>query len=293
MGLACGPEPSTPSDIPPENTTQMVTSTTETTTATTVTSAPIPTVPAEVALVVGDFGTGGVNQAEVAAAMEEAAEEGASWLITTGDNLYVDDLAAAWSEPFGWVDEAGVEVVASLGNHDVESDTRRRLVTEELGIDHDWYRTEIGEVVVLVLSGNRVGAEEQSTWLEAELEESAEEMVLAVFHQPAFSCSNHGSTQAVIDRWVPLFEEYDVDLVLNGHDHNYQRHQRSGVTYVVTGGGGADLYEMESCPEGTDPPIVSNDFQHHFLVMSVGPDRVDVEARSVGGDALDSFTVEP
>ena len=243
---------------------------------------------------VGDFGTGGEHEAGVAVAMEEAAvEEEADWLITTGDNFYIDDVEAAWSEPFGWVREAGIEVVASLGNHDVETNTRRRLVAEALGIEEDWYRSEIGEVVVLVLSGNRVGDEQQLSWLEANLEETADDMVIAVFHQPAFSCSIHGNTQAVIDRWVPLFEEYDVDLVLNGHDHNYQRHQRSGITYVVTGGGGAGLYEMNSCPEGTDPPIVAYDSRYHFLVMSVGPDSVQVEARSVEGDVLDSFTVEP
>lgn len=243
---------------------------------------------------VGDFGTGGEQQAEVAEAMEEAAaEEDAEWFITTGDNFYIDDVEAAWSEPFGWVGEAGIEVVAALGNHDVETDTRRELVTRTLGIEEDWYRAQIGEAVVLVLNTNQVDEEDQTRWLEANLEQTTADIVVAVFHQPALSCSGHGSTQPVVDRWVPLFEEHDVDLVLNGHDHNYQRHRRSGIIYVVTGGGGAGLYEIGSCPEGTDPPVVTDTSHHHFLVMNVGADSVRVEARSVEGEVLDRFTVGP
>lgn len=243
---------------------------------------------------VGDFGTGGSHEADVAEAMEEAATDGAAnWLVTTGDNFYVDDVESAWSGPFGWVADTGIDVLAALGNHDVETANRRELVTEELGIENDWYRTEVGDAVVLVLSGNRVGDEAQLEWLQANLERAEDEMVVAVFHQPAFSCSAHGSTPAVVDRWVPLFEKHDVDLVLNGHDHNYQRHERSGVTYVVTGGGGAGLYAIEDCPEGTDPPLVANDTDHHFLVMSIGTQSLDVEARSVEGVVLDSFTIEP
>lgn len=243
-------------------------------------------------MVVGDFGTGTENQADVAEAMRDAAaDEDANWLITTGDNFYKNDVDEIWTEPFGWVEETGIEVVASLGNHDVETSRRRELVTEKLGIVSDWYRTEIGNAVVLVLSGNRVGDPEQLDWLVDNLEDSEDEMVLAVFHQPALSCSEHGSTPAVVDRWVPLFEDHDVDLVLNGHDHNYQHHERSGVTYVVTGGGGAGLYPIEACPEGTDPPITANATSHHFLVLTVREDTLDIEARSAAGEVLDRFTV--
>ena len=39
----------------------------------------------------------------------------------------------------------------------------------------------------------------------------------------------------------PILDRHDVQLVLAGHDHNYQRHEKNGVVYIVTGGGGAPL----------------------------------------------------
>ena len=56
------------------------------------------------------------------------------------------------------------------------------------------------------------------------------------------------------ERWVPLFERYGVQLVLSGHDHNYQRFvARNGVAYVVHGGGAASLYPLSRCPAAYPP----------------------------------------
>jgi predicted phosphodiesterase len=244
-------------------------------------------------MVVGDFGTGSSAEAGVAAAMEKAAlAEHVDWLITTGDNFYSDDVDAIWSRPFGWVEAAGIRVIAALGNHDLETATRRMLVAESLGVDQPWYRVDVGSAVVLVLDANRPEDGQQLDWLAGQLDRLDHQLVITVFHQPAFSCSLHGSTAPVVERWVPLFEAHDVDLVLNGHDHNYQRHLRAGISYVVTGGGGAGLYAVGGCPAGTDPPLASDDVLHHFLVLSILPRSVAVEARGTDGAILDLFTVE-
>jgi hypothetical protein len=246
-----------------------------------------------VALVVGDFGTGSSAEAEVAVAMEATAEtEKAGWLITTGDNFYSNDAKAIWSEPFGWVDGDGIRVVAALGNHDVETSARRDLVEENLGLERPWYRMEIGSAVLLVLDGNRPRDRQQLNWLAGQLDRLGDRLVIVSFHQPALSCSRHGSTAPVGEQWMPRFEADGVDLVLNGHDHNYQRHLRGGVTYVVTGGGGAGLYQVGECPAGTDPPLAFDDTHHHFLVMWILPGSVTVEARATDGAVLDRFVVE-
>ena len=44
----------------------------------------------------------------------------------------------------------------------------------------------------------------------------------------------------------PIFEKHDVDLVIAGHDHHYERTKRqNGVEYIVTGGGGAATYPVD------------------------------------------------
>ncbi len=255
---------------------------------TTTVAAPDPVV----ALVVGDFGIGTPAEYEVAAAMRAAAHTLApAAIITTGDNFYLDDVAAIWSDPFDWVIDSSIPVWPSWGNHDIETARRRKLVRDTLGISERWYARRLGEAVVIVLDANRPASAEQLRWLRASLAAHEAQPVVVAFHQPALSCSLHGSSPLVLDTWVPLFERYGVELVLNGHDHNYQRFQQRGVTYVVSGGGGATLYEVAACPAGTDPPLVADELRHHFLVLTVSGDAIEVVALSSEGEEIDRVEV--
>ena len=64
-------------------------------------------------------------------------------------------------------------------------------------------------------------------------------------HHPAYSSGSHGSTKKMQEYLQPLFEENGVQLVFAGHDHDYERTIVNGITYVVSGGGGAPLYGQE------------------------------------------------
>ena len=276
-------------------TTEAVTTTAAqtTTTSTPADSSPPTTVPAEtVAMVVGDFGTGTDSQFAVADEMERtASDREATALITTGDNFYVDDIVAAWDEPYGWVAEQGLAIYASWGNHDIESPERIELVEEALAPPGRWYAARLGSANLIVLDANRPTDGGQRVFLRKQLERFARQPVIVAFHQPAHSCSRHGSTTDVIESWQFLFERSGVDLVLSGHDHNYQRIFQGGVTYLVTGGGGRNLYEVAECPPGTMEPLVANDRDHHFLVLTIKTGTIEVEAISANGDLIDEFSV--
>ena len=257
--------------------------------------SPTTTLPEEaVALVVGDFGNGSSAEYGVAERMRSVAvERGARALLTTGDNFYTDDVERIWNRPFGWVEDLGMEVWAAWGNHDIQSASRREAVLEILDPPAHWYRTALGDARLLFLDANQARDPQQARWLFSQLAVSRDEPVVVLFHQPAFSCSFHGSTPAVVEDWVPLFGSFGVDLVLNGHDHNYQRFDEGGTTYVVTGGGGGGLYEVDDCPRGTEPPLVWNDSEHHFLVLTSSAGTMTVEAVAEDGSILDSFEVDP
>lgn len=62
---------------------------------------------------------------------------------------------------------------------------------------------------------------------------------IVYFHQPPYSSGSHGSDLTVRNTLCPLFSTYKVQIVFNGHDHDYERACVDGVTYIVTGGGGA------------------------------------------------------
>lgn len=199
-------------------------------------------------VVVGDFGSGDEIEQAVAADVEGWAERHPiNALVTTGDNVYPEDESSiddAWTRPSGWVAQLGLPVVATLGNHDVEDNGGAQII-ELLEMPGPYYEVDLSDADIFVLDSNRLDDASQLEWLDAALAATERAWQIVVFHHPAFSCSQHGSTPEVIEQWVPILERHGVDLVLNGHDHNYQRFAPlNGVTYLVTGGGGAELYEV-------------------------------------------------
>src|SRR5690606_31883007 len=78
---------------------------------------------------------------------------------------------------------------------------------------------------------------EQASWLRKRLAASTTPFQVVIFHHPAYSSGKHGSYAYM--QWP--FKEWGADIVLNGHDHNYERLQVNGLTYIVNGLGGGDI----------------------------------------------------
>ena len=239
-------------------------------------------------LVVGDWGSGTLPQGAVAGAMARFAEShDLAAILTTGDNFYGDDLDFLMA-PYDWVAESGIEFWITWGNHDIESDDRAEEIETRFDAPR-WAVHEWGAVDIIILDSNQVDSEQQREFLIDELARSDRPVIVA-FHHPAFSCSLHGDTPEVIDTWLRLFDD-DVVLVLNGHDHNYQRLESDGVSYVVTGGGGRHLYDLEDCPTGHPERIIGSAI-HHFLAMDQTEDSLAIEVIDVMGATVDSFEIE-
>ena len=246
--------------------------------------------------VIGDFGVGGEDEDEVAAAVHDwMTDHDADALVTTGDNIYPsgepEDFEEAWHEPYGWVADEGLPVIASLGNHDIEEDGGA-AVMDLFGMPDRWYSVLLGRAEIFVLDANDIGSAEQLGWMTAALTASEATWKIVVFHQAAYSCSEHDGTPEVQSAWVPLFKVAGVDLVLNGHDHVYQRFAPKGpTTYVVTGGGGNRLYRLDECPDDYPPRVAGDDDSHHFVAVSGSGGGIDVQAIASDGRVLDEFTI--
>jgi hypothetical protein len=240
----------------------------------------------------GDFG-GGPAQPAVARAMERwAAAHRVDALVTTGDNVYnrgePELFAAQLDQPYRELRRTR-PMWATLGNHDVTAGHGAEQL-RHLGLPDLPYAKSLPGLQLLFLDANRVD-EAQASWLDARLSDPGPDLRAVVFHQPAWSCSRHDSSEQVDRLWVPVLEDHRVALVLNGHDHNYQRFvSPGGVTYVVTGGGGRQLYPVDGCARGA-PERVAEVVRHHFTAVEVRDGSLAVTAVADDDTVLDRAVI--
>lgn len=247
-------------------------------------------IPVEI-VVMGDFGSGSGDQRELAGTMRDFIEKrDVALLVTTGDNFYSDEVEEIWHEPYGWLAEEGVEVAAAWGNHDIETPSRLELVRRTLGPPGRWYSVPLGDGKLIVLDSNQVDDPEQLDWLRSELETSGSPIIIS-FHHPAFSCGVYANDDDIRQTWVPVIQPFDVTLVLNGHEHHYERFDVAGTTYVVTGGGGMKIRDRKECSDGVPEPIVGNYEDHHFVLLGVDDGRIRGEVIDRKGNVIDTFSV--
>ena len=240
--------------------------------------------------VLGDVGTGEADEWATANLVVEASDPHPfDGLVLLGDNVYPDGnpdrLEATVFDPFGPVLDQGTDLLAVLGNHDVDSGYAEGQV-EALSMPGRWYSEEIGSVLFIGLDSNVVENSDQMRWLESTLADTdPNQWVIVAMHHPAYSGGFHGPTWDVRLDWVPLFEQHGVDLVLAGHDHDYQRMVPiEGVTYIVSGGGA----RLRPADYADDTEYAASVL--HYLDIAVWEDRVEVTAVSSAG-AFDHVTI--
>lgn len=240
--------------------------------------------------VAGDVGTGDDVERRTADAMdlvEGDLEYDA--LLLLGDNVYPNgdpsQVTRTVFEPFDAVLDGGTELVAVLGNHDVR-DGNGDAQAAALGMPARWYARRFDDVLVIALDSTQPEHPEQVAWLRATLEQESARWTIVLLHHPPYSGGYHGSDLTVRERFVPLFTEYGVDVVLSGHEHDYQRSvPLDGVTYVVTGAA-AELR-----------PTARADFTavawsiHSFVDLAVYADRLELRAIDQSGRVVDRATI--
>ena len=187
----------------------------------------------------------------------EPVSRSVPWMVTTGNH----DMEA-WYSPDGY---GGQLARWSLPENGFDP-------THAPGV----YSFVYGNVGVVALDANDVSYEitanlgytdgRQTKWLDGRLRElratKGVDFVVVFFHHCAYSTSSHASDGGVRAEWLPLFAKHQVDLVINGHNHVYERTDaikngevgrsvpigastdptKDGIVYVTAGGGGRDLY---------------------------------------------------
>ncbi len=227
---------------------------------------------------VGDVGDGGDLEWRLAATMYVAGRSDTyDALLLLGDNVYPygdpGKLDEYVFQPFAAVLDAGADLYSITGNHDALAEDGGLTQQLALGMPGFWWADRIGDVLLVGLDSNQVGNPDQLAWLENTLAESDARWKIVAVHHPPYSAGYQGSDHDVRDVFSPVFERYGVQLVLSGHEHDYQRTEAiNGVTYLVSGAG-AGTRRTGNRSYTTYSASVMN-----FLDLNVFPDRLVVRA---------------
>jgi predicted phosphodiesterase len=201
-----------------------------------------------------------------------------------------------------------VPLIYARGNHD---DIPNGLwpadaITDMGRIYHQptpsWYALTIGGARWIVLDALRDDDPEQDRFLQQELKQfdpTIHSFLIVVLHVPPYiefwdpkGWANHEGDKwgpNVRRRWAPWFEAYHVDLVIAGHQHNYQRGRRQDTMYTIIGGGGGAL----------DKERVENWHMyhrtvmlHHYALINLTEQTLYWTAYSLAGNVIDSFKLD-
>ncbi|RMH44002.1 MAG: hypothetical protein D6689_03635 [Deltaproteobacteria bacterium] len=252
------------------------------------------------------FGDSRSNARAHRAVVERIRREVPDFLLGTGDYVNEGSSLAEWQEFFDIERELLAENVLfpALGNHDRQGRGRTAdnyrmyfAVPENAPNPERYYAFTYGNSRFLVLDSNAYSfaLTDQTAWIEQQLQAAQLDRrirhVFVVMHHPPFSVSIHGGHSQLRDAWTPLFERYGVDAVFSGHDHNYQRAERGGVRYFVTGGGGAPLYPRSRRAAAIDRDAVRYmERVNHYLRVHVIGDHVEVAAFRADGTLIETVS---
>lgn len=182
-------------------------------------------------------------------------------VFTTGDNVYRDgspeEFANCYDPTWGRHKD---RTYPSPGNHDYHTADAAGYF-EYFGSragapGRGYYSYDLGTWHIIVLNSNLPvsGDSAQEAWLRADLAAHPVACTLAYWHHPRFSSGTvHGSSERIEPIWRALYD-YGADVVLAGHEHNYERFAPQdpqgnadparGIRQFVIGSGGRSHYEF-------------------------------------------------
>jgi hypothetical protein len=243
--------------------------------------------------------------------VEQIAREHPEVLLMTGDTPYTGAKAADWQvfeeETAPWRDEHVLQL-ATTGNHEVyggaEQGIKNYLDHFPAIERHRFYSALLGnvEVISLDLTGDLNPGGIQARWFASQLEHvpAAVDFLLILYHKPWMADEQSNlfvhlpSPEELMFRGVleaHLNRLRARVVVFNGHIHNYERFQRKGVAYVVTGGGGAEPYPIllrgsEDLYRDTGFPV------YNYLTVDVTGRQLHAMMWKVKDPSADSLSVE-
>ncbi len=238
------------------------------------------------------------------------------WLLT-GDLVNNGENDAEWQEFFdglGWIART-TPMLMLPGNHEYVKISRNGESVRNLTLfwrpqfslptngpkelQETVYYVDYQHVRLIALNGNEQ-LEVQATWLAEVLKNNPNRWTIVAIHQPLYSSAKGRDNKQLQQLFLPLFDNYGVDLVLQGHDHCYSRSHKlhagkvvddssPGTVYVISVSG-PKIYELNVQYQPLMAKMDSG--KQWFQMISVDHDRLSFQAWTANGELFDSFELK-
>lgn len=241
----------------------------------------------------------------------------AAFFLHAGDliNRNQDWEWGDWHRAGGWLNGT-IPNVMTPGNHEYGVDNSAGRPVYRLtkhwrpqfalptngpaGMEETVYYLDYQGTRIVSLNSNEY-YREQTPWLDSVLADNPCRWTIITFHHPIFSASNGRDNPIIRGLWQPIFDKYNVDLVLQGHDHAYARTglermenvptgvaKRSGGTVYVVSVSGPKMYGLDRHPRMHRAAANTQLYQ----VISIDGGELRYQARTATGELYDAFTLK-
>src|SRR5215471_18463144 len=239
--------------------------------------------------------TEAANPAARRALVQAIADAHPAFICFTGDIVYdgfSNDDWKVWDlETRIWRDK-NIPIYPALGNHDLHGDLQAALGNYFKRFPDlkgsRYYSVRVADVLIVVLDSSLDEVTgPQGNWLMDKLDHVPVDVnfVFLMDHHPPYTSSSdqkmfggghsaRTSEQALAKMLEARQAHAPYRIVFfSGHVHNYERHEHGGITYFVTGGGGAHAYPIERAPGDL---FQSREINYHYLLVEVEAQQVKV-----------------
>ncbi|HID38066.1 MAG TPA: T9SS type A sorting domain-containing protein [Calditrichaeota bacterium] len=220
-----------------------------------------------------------------------------SIVVNSGDIVDEGDIESYWDDEFFETPYTKINTLLSQvgyqiarGNHERDASLMRKYFPYPYEVsDATYWSFDYGPVHIAIIdyyedfSSNSA----QINWLKNDLANTGKAWKIIALHRPGWSAGGHGNSESVQDIIQPICLQYDVKLVVTGHNHYYSRADVDGVQHITTGGGGAPPYT----PDMSYPYIVAGVEAYHFCAVNIQDQSMDVSVIDIDGTQLDAFTI--
>lgn len=253
--------------------------------------------------ILGDSGTNTDNQRAVRDRMvEDYNRDAVDFAIHVGDVHQGDgsDYDPVYFDIYREL-LSKMNVFTCIGNHDVITDNAAPylddfyLPTNNAEQSERFYSFRWGPAFFLNLDSNMDVSEgsPQYEFMMDQLNSDAYKTALwrfAYFHHPPF-CEywpEWDGSEVVRTDLVPVFEDYGMDIVFNGHTHAYEYGEMNHVHYVISGGGGGGLDSFGRDVEH----ITKSEGVHHFSRVDIKGSKLVFTAKDMNGGEVHTFMID-